>query len=189
MKLVAIIGGIGTGKSVVSRLLRVMGYRVYDSDSEAKRLMNEDPTLRKQLAGIFGDDIYGSDGRLNNAVLAGKVFGDPQALSQLNALVHPAVAHDILRVKRVESDELRFVETALLRTAALEPLFDGIWRVVAPEEIRIARVMQRNGCTREQVRQRIAAQAIEESPFQGEQIIVNDGVTPIIPQVIELLLK
>jgi dephospho-CoA kinase len=90
MKTVGLTGGIGSGKSTVCKVFRVLGIPVFDSDQEAKRLMVEDEPLRAALASRFGEEVIGSDG-LDRKVLAEKVFNDPKALSDLNALVHPVV--------------------------------------------------------------------------------------------------
>lgn len=93
---VGITGGIGSGKSTVCRLFAACGAPVYDSDTQAKRLMEEDGPLRRRLAARFGEEIY-AGGRLNRKLLAGRVFSDPAELSALNALVHPAVMEDFER--------------------------------------------------------------------------------------------
>lgn len=93
MMKVGVTGGIGSGKSTVCRLFAQKGIAVYDSDAAAKRLMQEDGALRRQLAGRFGEGTF-RDGQLDRAYLAGIVFADPQALADLNALVHPVVMRD-----------------------------------------------------------------------------------------------
>ena len=93
---VGITGGIGSGKSTVCRLFAACGAPVYDSDTQAKRLMEEDGPLRRRLGARFGEESY-VGGRLNRKLLAGRVFSDPAELSALNALVHPAVMEDFER--------------------------------------------------------------------------------------------
>lgn len=190
MKLVAITGGIGSGKSVVSRMVQVMGYEVYDCDSRAKALMTENEDVRRQLVEAFGAETYLEDGSLNRQHLSAVAFGDQDSLSRLNGIVHPATAKDMLRwaSQRAESNaQAAFVETALLRTAGLDWLVDEVWHVTAPTSVRIPRVMARNGLSSQQVQERIASQAVEEEVAQGEHVIVNDGIAAILPQVIHLL--
>ena len=105
--LVIITGGIGSGKSMVSQLLKVMGYTVYDCDSRAKELMLTDATLKGQLTELLGPETYAADGRLNRPYVASRIFGNQELLGQMNALVHPAVAADIRRRQLDFSKTLR----------------------------------------------------------------------------------
>ena len=95
--LIIITGGIGSGKSMVSQLLKVMGYTVYDCDSRAKELMLTDAALKGQLTELLGPETYTADGQLNRPYVASRIFGNQKLLGQMNALVHPAVAADIRR--------------------------------------------------------------------------------------------
>lgn len=190
MRLFAISGGIGSGKSVVAHMLQVMGYQVYDCDSRAKSLMTESQDVRCQLIEAFGNETFLADGTLNRQHLSTVAFADEQSLKQLNAIVHPATARDMrlwADSRAAEGDQAAFVETALLRTAGIDRMVDGVWHVTAPEVVRIRRVMTRSGLTAEQVRDRMAAQIAEEQITDGEQVIVNDDVTAIMPQVLRLL--
>lgn len=190
MRLIAITGGIGSGKSVVSRLVKVMGYEVYDCDSRAKALMTEDAMVRQQLTDAFGEDTYLDDGSLNRAHLSAAAFSDPNALTRLNAIVHPATATDMICWADEQADAgatMAFVETALLRTAGLDRVVDEVWHVTAPDQVRIDRVIARSGLTAEQVKERMAAQCDEDAVADGEQILVNDNVSALLPQVVQLL--
>ena len=171
-------------------MLQVMGYQVYDCDSRAKSLMTESQDVRRQLIEAFGNETYLADGSLNRQHLSAVAFADEQSLKQLNAIVHPATARDMrlwADSRAAEGDQAAFVETALLRTAGIDRMVDGVWHVTAPEDVRIRRVMARNGLTAEQVRDRMVAQIAEEQITDGEQVIVNDDVTAILPQVLRLL--
>ena len=190
MRLIAITGGIGSGKSVVSRIVEIMGYHVYDCDSRAKALMTESDEVRRQLIEAFGQKTFLGDGSLNRQHLSAKAFGNAEALARLNGIVHPATANDILQWAKAQSDEgsqVAFIETALLRTASLDRLVDEVWHVTAPADVRITRVMARSGLTAQQVQDRMASQAIEEQPASGEQVIINDDTTAVLPQVLHLL--
>lgn len=192
MKLIAITGGIGSGKSVVSRMLQVMGYEVYDCDSRAKRLMNDDALVRDQIVSAFGTESYCADGSLNKGYLGSVAFTDEQSLSRLNAIVHPATARDIVQwaeKQAASGADAAFVETALLRTARLDRLVDQVWHVTAPALVRIDRVRVRSGLTAQQVRDRMAAQSLEEALAPGECAIVNDDKSAVMPQVADLLAK
>lgn len=190
MKLIAISGGIGSGKSVVAGIVQVMGHPVYDCDSRAKALMNTDDELRKQLVEAFGQDTYLPDGRLNREHLSKVAFGDNEALSRLNAIVHPATIKDIRRWTAEQASNgatVAFIETAILRTSKLDNVVDDVWHVTAPAEVRIQRVMSRSGMTTEQVQDRIAAQQAEDLVDDSEKVIINDGRTAILPQVMQLI--
>lgn len=192
MKLIAITGGIGSGKSVVARLVQVMGHEVYDCDSRAKALMTENEEVRHLLIEVFGKETYHNDGTLNRQHLSEVAFGDDKALARLNGIVHPATARDMQQWAQRQADNgarVAFVETALLRTAGLERLVDEVWHVTAPASVRIPRVMARSGLTEQQVRERIAAQSVEDALATGEHPIINDDVTAVLPQVLNLLSK
>lgn len=192
MKLIAITGGIGSGKSVVARLVQVMGHEVYDCDSRAKALMTENEEVRHLLIEAFGKETYHNDGTLNRQHLSEVAFGDDKALARLNGIVHPATARDMQQWAQRQADNgarVAFVETALLRTAGLDRLVDEVWHVTAPASVRIPRVMVRSGLTEQQVRERIAAQSVEDALATGEHPIINDDVTAVLPQVLNLLSK
>lgn len=190
MKIIAITGGIGSGKSVVARMVQVMGFEVYDCDSRAKLLMIHDAEVRNQLMAAFGQDVYLPDGSLNRQHLSQVAFSDDQALTRLNAIVHPATARDMMRwadERAARGSKVAFVETALLRTAGLDRLVDGVWHVTAPDNVRVARVMERSALTAQQVKDRMAAQSIEDTVADGEQVIVNDNDAALLPQVTKLI--
>lgn len=190
MKLIAITGGIGSGKSVVSRILQVMGYNVYDCDSRAKSLMAHDQDVRRQLTEAFGQDTYLADGSINRAYLSEVAFADDISRVILNGIVHPATARDMncwAEEQHQQGADMAFVETALLRTADLDRLMDEVWHVTAPTDVRIKRVMARNGLTASQVQSRIASQTAEEEVTAGEHVIVNDGDTSLLAQVLKLI--
>lgn len=190
MQLIAITGGIGSGKSVVSRMVQVMGYEVYDCDSRARTLMTDDEHVREQLVEAFGKETNLEDGSLNRQHLSRVAFGDDEALARLNGIVHPATARDMMQWKSVQQERgatVAFCETALLRTSGLDRVVDGVWHVIAPDQVRITRVMARSGLTAQLVKERMAAQAVEESVAAGEQVINNDNDTPLLPQVTHLL--
>ena len=199
--LIAITGGIGTGKSVVSRLLRTMGYDVYDCDAAAKRLMADDAALRAALAEAFGADTYRPDGSLDRARLAARIFGDAAALERMNALVHPAVRSDLLgwRAERnaaagssvacsVEAGRPLFYESAILHESGFHRLADAVWCVTAPLDLRVRRAALRDGTSPQHVRERIASQMPqEEKERRSDCIILNDAHHSVIAQVRRLL--
>lgn len=195
-KLIAITGGIGCGKSVVSQLLRVMGYEVYDCDSRAKWVMTHDQLLRQQLVELFGEATYLPDGSLNKPHLSASIFGNNEALAKMNACVHPAVERDLRKqyeaYKEITNYELQitarpfFFESAILFESGFDKLSvpDEVWTVSAPLELRISRAMQRDHATREQILNRINSQmSQEEKEIRANHVIWNDPEHSVIEQV------
>ena len=188
MKRVGITGGIGGGKSVVSRFLRILGYSVYDSDEQAKVLMARSSCIQEQLSAEFGADIY-VGGVLNRTRLAERVFADKAALQRLNAIVHPAVKADFAEWCRKRSAEpVLFIESAILLEAGFSDSVDEIWLVTAPETVRVNRVIARNHCSAEEAISRIRSQMSDaEKEKYASAVILNDGEKPLIPQIFKAL--
>lgn len=185
-RIIAITGGIGSGKSVVSRILTCMGYEVYDCDSRARRIMDESESIRRAIAADICPAAVTATG-IDRAVLAARVFSDSEALEALNAIVHSHVRDDFADWSR--SREICFVETAILHASHMDALVDEIWEVTAPKEIRIERVMRRNNATREEIVRRIESQKAEETaiPQLKKRIVNNDGAQAVLPQIEALL--
>ncbi len=183
MKRIAIIGGIGSGKSVVSRLLSLMGYPVYDCDSNAKRLMDESEDIHRGLVDIFGPHAVTPEG-INRAYIASIAFKDAEKLSKLNSLVHPAVLHDFDRWAQ-QNGEIVFVETAILSESGMSKSVDAVWSVEAPLECRVERVMVRNAMSREDVMRRISSQATTiPDEITSVTHLINDDSHALIPQIV-----
>lgn len=183
--LIGITGGIGSGKSVVSHILRIAGLPVYDTDSEAKRIMDS-PVVKSQIIATWGTALYQADGSLDRRKLANIVFNNPEQLTTLNNIVHPAVRNDFAQYAATCLSPALFVESAILQSAHMDNELQYVWLVTADTETRIERVMQRNSLSRAEVISRINAQA----PYQPDnrtRIIVNDGRKAVLPQVSSLL--
>lgn len=166
-----------------------MNYRVYDCDSRAKMLMDSSDEIKRQLRAEIADDVVMSNGEINRPLLAKYVFADKQLLTKLNTIVHGAVAADLQEwcSSYACEDKPLFVETAILYASGFVRFVDRIWRVDAPSEIRIERVIKRNNVSRESVEERIKAQAGEFANSDNTDIIINDGNTPVLPQLQKLL--
>jgi dephospho-CoA kinase len=206
--IIGLTGGIGSGKSTIAKQLREMGYAVYDTDSEAKRLIVEDVNLRKQMEQLFGKEVY-KDGVYQTAMVAQRVFADRSLLAQLNAIVHPAVKSDILRWAQTINHAtpryttphhatkglgvgLCFVECAILFQAGFDVLCDQVIVVTAPEDVRINRVIARDASNIEKVRARMRAQEADKDLQRAHIVINNDGTTPIpilCQEILSLLTK
>ena len=188
-RLVAITGGIGSGKSVVSAILRIMGYSVYDCDSRAKNLMNTNNDIKNDLISSFGVDCISEDGKINAQYISSIVFKDKTALLKINSIVHPRVKDDIL-LEYLNNQGVMFVETAILLQSNLLDIIDEVWLVDAPEKVRVKRVMLRNSMSADEVRRRIKSQSGQDySTLKNLCPIINDGVSAILPQIISLTAK
>lgn len=185
-----ITGGIGSGKSVVCRLLAMLDVPIYDSDSRAKWLMNNSSVLRERLQERFGNDIFG-EGGLQRKVLAERVFSDREALAALDAIVHPAVAEDFqawAAEREAEGFEIVGLESAILFSSGFDRFVDRCVAVVAPDELRVARAAQRDRASEEQVRARIASQMPQsEVAERADYVVVNDEQSLLWPQVLRLI--
>lgn len=184
MMKVGITGGIGSGKSTVCRLFAQKGVAVYDSDAQAKRLMGS--SLRGDIEARFGAGAF-RNGELDRAYLAGVVFNDPQALADLDAIVHPAVMRDFEAWAAEQQGEYVILESAILFTAGLEKQVDKTLAVLAPESLRVERTCRRDGMTPEQVRRRMAAQTSDdELSERADYVLVNLFEEDLEPAVVKL---
>ena len=185
---VGITGGIGSGKSLVSHIFKLLGVPIYDADSRAKSIMTTDGILVSQIKKEFGVLSFRADGTLNREYLAEHVFSDPEKLKQLNKLVHPRVGEDYNRWVKDQVSLYVLKEAALLFEAKSNTALDKIIVVSAPEELRIKRVLQRDKHrTVQQIKDIIGSQLKEEEKLElADHIIVNDESKPVIPQVLAL---
>lgn len=181
MKRLGVTGGIGAGKSYVCRLLAdSYGLPVYDCDREAKRLNQEDPYIRQRLLEMVGSGVYAADGTLNRPLLASYIFGHPSHLQAVNALVHPRVMADFLQWADRQEAPVVVMESAILHSSGFARKMDRVLCVDAPMELRIARVMERDHCSREQVLARIHSQA---DSLPADYVVQNDGTARLHEQL------
>ena len=170
---IGVTGGIGSGKSTVCELLRDRGVAVYDSDSRAKQLMAESDALREQLIAAFGAECYNAEG-LDRAFLASKVFGNEEALQQLNSIVHPAVRADFQAWAEQQQSPYVVLESAILFEAGFETEVDATLAVMAPMPMRLERAMARDGVDKESVMRRMEHQlSDDELHRRASRTIVN----------------
>lgn len=170
---VGITGGIGSGKSTVCALLADYGVAVYDSDAEAKRLMENSAELRTALQEAFGEESYTESG-INRAYLASKVFGDEEQLQRLNSIVHPAVRADFAAWAERQSAPYVVLESAILFESGFDGEVNSTLAVVAPLEERIRRTMERDNSDRESVLRRIGHQLSDDELHRlSNRTIVN----------------
>ena len=184
-------GGIGSGKSVVVRLFQALDIPSYDCDRAAKELYDRDPQLLAEVAALCGEEVLDAEGRLDRAALARKIFGDAALLAALEDRVHPAVIRDFEKWKEEQESALVVIESAiLLEKPRFAGLMDYTVVVTAPEAVRIARVMQRDGLSEAQVRQRMAAQWSDEARLaRADFVLENDNRQARLPAVLEIIDK
>lgn len=184
---VGVTGGIGSGKSVICKIFHTLGIPVFDADREAKRLMATDAELIVAIRAEFGDEAYHGDGMLNRGYLASQVFNDAERLAVLNGLVHPVAIQAGEVWANNQDAPYSIKEAALLFESGSFKLNDYTILVTAPEAIRIARVVQRDGVTPQEVRLRMQRQWPDDQKARlADFTIVNDGSQAVIPQVLAL---
>jgi len=184
-KVIAITGGIGSGKSYVCSLLQQEGIEVYDCDRAAKRIMRSVPAIREQLTALIGPDTY-IDGELNKAAVARFILSETDNKQAVNAIVHPAVARDFLESR------YEWIESAILFEAGFDRLISPtkVVCVSAPRETRMARIMVRDGLTREKAAEWIDQQMPqEETERRSDYVIINDGNEQELKQQLHKLLE
>ena len=187
MKVVGITGGIGSGKSTVCKIFELLGIPVYQADERARMLCNTHPDIRHDVSALFGDEAY-VNGQYNRVYIAGKVFGHPELLASLNAIIHPRVATDFeswcLQWKHVP-----FVlkEAAILFESGAYRQVDKVITVTAPVDLRLQRVIKRDGIDARQVMARMNNQWSDEAKMERSQFVVHcDEIQMVIPQVLNI---
>ena len=135
----AITGSIGSGKSVVSRMMNVLGVPVYDCDSNAKRLMTDDKFVVSELKRMFGEECYENDGTLNRQYIASRIFTDKENIKRVNALVHPIVKRDFELWATRQNTDVVAVETAILYESGIVESVNKVLVVWAEKETAIKR--------------------------------------------------
>ncbi|PRY11023.1 dephospho-CoA kinase [Pontibacter ummariensis] len=186
---IGITGGIGVGKTVVSRMFALLGIPVYDSDARAKWVMRHDEALRQELVAAFGQETFTEAGELNRSYVASIVFNNPERLEQLNGLVHPHVRQDFESwVKAQEGKPYVLKEAALMYESEAWRQMDQIITVYAPLDVRLKRLLQRDTHrTEEDIRAIIAKQLSEEEKMaRAAHVVYNDDQRLVIPQVLTL---
>ena len=186
---VGITGGIGAGKSIICRVFQVLGVSVYDADTRARQLMEEDPQLVQQIKNLFGEESY-TNGTLNRSYLAQQVFNDSHNIANLNQLVHPAVASDYRRWYQNQETGVPYVlrEAALMIESGSYKDLDVLINVMAPLELRINRIEQRDPHrSRAQIQSIIDKQLSDEARLKhADYVIQNDEHQMVLPQVLRL---
>jgi dephospho-CoA kinase len=183
---IGLTGGIGSGKTTIARIFEVLGIPVYYADTEAKRLMNTDPGLKKQIIAAFGPESY-KEGNLDRAWVAEQVFDNAEKLNLLNSFVHPLTIRDAESWMNRQHTPYAIKEAALIFEGELEKHFDFVIGVTAPESLRLERTVQRDNTTEEQVLLRMRQQMNEDEKMSRcDFVILNDGMQAVLPQVLKI---
>ncbi len=185
---VGVTGGIGSGKTLVCSIISAMGYPVFNADLEARRIIDSDSNVVCSIKKVFGDSIY-VNGILNRKEVAKIVFSDPFLLEKLNSIVHPAVAKHFSRwILPYSSRSLVIEEAAILFESGAYRSVDKTIVVTAPNELRMCRVNERDGISRETILGRMNNQLPQEDLVRKcDYIIENDGVQLILPQIVRVI--
>ncbi len=184
---IGITGGIGSGKSTVCQIFKILGTPVFEADLVAKTLLDSNTEIRNGLVALFGKEIYGSNNRVDRKMLANLIFNDDLVLEQVNRLVHPAVRNEFIRWSKIQDNKYIIHEAAILFETGFYKMMDYTILVSAPEELRIERVTKRENIKPEIVRERIAKQWTDEDKRKLTTFeLVNDNKKLIIPQILEI---
>jgi len=173
MKIVGLTGGIGSGKSAVLSVFSSLGVPCYQSDSSAKKLMQQDPELINQIKALFGDDLYEGE-KLNRGKLAEVVFADKSKLESLNAIVHPRVKEDFQLFLSQQNADYVIKEAAILFETGGAEDCDVTILVTAPEDLRIERVMKREKSKVEHIKSRMRHQWSDEKKIPMADYVINN---------------
>ena len=188
MKRIGLTGGIGSGKSYIARVLEKMGYPVYYSDEQAKVLTDTHPEIRAGLISRFGTSIY-SEETLNRKELAAHIFKSEPDRIFVNQLIHPVVRADFDRWCAEQHTALVFNEAAILFETGAYQQFDATVLVIAPHELRMQRIMERDRCTVEQAAARMKSQWSDEQKMPlATVVITSNGELPLVSQIERVIL-
>jgi dephospho-CoA kinase len=177
MKLIGLTGGIGSGKTTVSEYLIQLGYKVLDADQVAREILAPGGEPLKRLVEALGKDILLSDGSLNRKKVADMVFSDAHNKMILEKITHPEIIKILLeRATALSDHRLVFLDAALLYETGLDKFTDLVWLVDAEDDLRIKRVIGRDGSSREHILLRIMNQQSREAKKErADKIIDNSG--------------
>jgi dephospho-CoA kinase len=187
-KTVGITGGIGAGKTLVSTIIKKMGFPVFNSDVEAKELVSKNSKIRTEISNLLGERAYHQNGSYNTKYVAKIVFQQPEKLIQLNNIIHPAVRDKFSEFVQKSTSDIVFNEAAILFETGAYTQFDSIILVTAPEEIRIQRCMERDSLSREEIVAKMKNQWSDDQKKAFNTFIINnDGIQPLLYQIEKII--
>ena len=186
MKIIGLTGGIGSGKSTVLELFKILGVKTYSADESAKKLVNTDPYLINLIKSSFGENIY-DKGQLNSKKLSKIVFEDTEKLKLLNSIIHPVVAKDFKLFLNSNNEDYIVKEAAIIFETKSENNYDKIIFIQSPLEIRIERVINRDNISREEVMKRINNQLDENLIIDKcDYVIRNENKEDLEDEVLSI---
>jgi dephospho-CoA kinase len=186
MKIIGLTGGIGSGKSTVLELFKILGVKTYSADESAKKLVNTDPYLINLIKSSFGENIY-DKGQLNSKKLSDIVFENKEKLKLLNSIIHPAVAKDFKLFLNSNNEDYIVKEAAIIFETKSENNYDKIILIQSPLEIRIERVINRDNISREEVMKRINNQLDENLIIDKcDYVITNENMEDLEDKVLSI---
>jgi dephospho-CoA kinase len=188
MKRIGITGGIGSGKTTVCEIFKLLGIPVFHADLEAQFLQNNDQVIKNQIVEHFGEKIYNKYGRLDRKKMASLIFSRPEELEAINSIIHPAVRQRYMKWCSIHQDApYSLYEAAILFESGYAADFDMNILVFAEERIRIDRVKKRDQTTEEIVKMRISNQMSDiDKLSRVDFIIENNNISLLIPQIIKI---
>lgn len=190
---IGLTGGIGSGKSTVAELLADHGMVVVDADRVARQVVEPGRATLRRIAERFGDDVVRADGTLDRAGLAAIVFNDDQARTDLEAITHPAIHDEIVRLeceaRRDDSDAIVVVDHPLLVETGQTDTFDAVVVVLADRSTRLARLAEHRGVDRDDALARMASQADDDARRAAATWVIdnNDSMPALRTQVEEVV--
>ena len=190
-KLVGITGGIGAGKSTVSKICKHLGFKVYNSDDRAKEIVSEDSNIKKRIISFFGNNVY-KNGVLDRKFLSDKIFNDKGSLQNINSIIHPAVKKDFNNwVINNSNEKILFKESALLFESGAYKELDKIILIVSDKNLRISRVLNRDKIrTKKEIKSIIDKQINEVDAIKYADIVIdNNHKEMLLPSVVREIEK
>ncbi|MFM7015915.1 MAG: dephospho-CoA kinase [Bacteroidota bacterium] len=185
--IIGITGGIGSGKTIVCEIFKQLGVPVFNADFVARDLMLNSEEVYDLLQGHFGKTIFPKLGQFDKVHLSQIVFNNPDELSQLNSIVHPFVKNAFTTWKAKQSAPYILHEAAILIESGFNKLCDKVIVVIAPEDLRIQRVCERDGKSTEEVVAIIQQQMSDEERLKhANYTIINNEISPLLPQVLTI---
>jgi len=184
---IGITGGIGSGKSTVCKVFKLLGVPVFEADTVAKQLMDSNDQIKNGLVNLFGESVYTKNGSVDRKKLASIIFNDDIQLQKVNELVHPVVRSKFLNWAENQTVSYVVHEAAILFESGFYKMMDFTILVSAPEEERISRVIKRDGSLPQQVKERIQKQWSDEEKIKLASLVINNSEDELIlPQIIKI---
>lgn len=184
---IGLTGGIGSGKSFVSKIIEALGFPVFYSDDVAKSIISTNTFAKEQLISYFGEEVF-KENQLDRTFLASIIFNNQVALEKVNQLIHPLVREEFEKFAIQQKTEFVFNEAAILFESGGAKQFDKVIIVSAPKDLRIQRVMNRDKVTKEEVLIRMGKQwSNEKKEALSDFIIYNDGKSPVLTQIEKII--